>query len=343
MATAPNLKAMEIFPAAPVPANVSSSNGSVHNHLCPNSIEGSETHRSLELQRSTENSQLIASHIYQRFNSSQWTNTGPKSVSSVCVRIRPYEYAIEPVPADTRVLEAVQKLDVKVAFLMRPKVTEFVFRTISEEDAELVFPKEGVQVQILESLDKIIDSAGKTVRKFQHVCFLRQERAVLLWHDNTRTIFKHAEQINIKMMSLLWGQDLTGRLHPSSAALEARSSRTSIYSLRSTSTSKLPWQVESSNVSVPEESKETTFENHDIEGTVSEPLDRPTIYTSSIYTGVAIFIMTALLFGGALCTLVVETAIDGQYIRLALAVTLPFSGSWALNTNVKLITGLRIA
>ncbi|KAF3174357.1 hypothetical protein TWF788_008734 [Orbilia oligospora] len=316
----------------PVPtsatANVSSFGGSIQSH--PSSTEGSETPSVLKFQRSTENSQLIANHIYQRFKSSQWINTGPGAVPSVCVRIRPYEYATEPVPADTRVLEAVKKLDVKVAFLMRSKITEFVFRTIAEGDAELVFPREGVQVQVLESLDKIIDSTDITVRRFQYVCFLRQERAVLLWHDTTRTIFKHAEQINIKMMSLLWGQDLTGRLHPSSAVLEPRSSRTSVYSIRSTSTPKPPWQVESSDVPAIEETKEAKIENLDIEKTAAEPFDRPAIYTSSIYTGVAVFIMTALLFGGALRTLVVETAIDGQYIRLALAVTLPFSGSLAL-------------
>ncbi|KAF3201632.1 hypothetical protein TWF679_011251 [Orbilia oligospora] len=134
------------------------------------------------------------------------------------------------------------------------------------------------------------------------------------------------------MMSLLWGQDLTGRLHPSSAVLEPRSSRTSVYSIRSTSTPKPPWQVESSDVPAIEETKEAKIENLDIEKTAAEPFDRPAIYTSSIYTGVAVFIMTALLFGGALRTLVVETAIDGQYIRLALAVTLPFSGSLALPT-----------
>ncbi|KAK6503549.1 hypothetical protein TWF481_008563 [Arthrobotrys musiformis] len=247
---------------------------------------------------------------------------------------------MKPIPADTRVLEAVKKLDVKVAFLMRSKITECVFRTIAEGDNELVFPKEGVQVQILESLDEIIASEERTVRKFQYICFLRQERAVLLWHDNTRTIFKHADQINTKMMSLLWGRDLTGQLHPSSAVLEPRSSGASIYSMRSTLASKQPWNVESSNVSAMGESKEGTHENIDIEKTVVGSVARPAVYTSSVYTGIAIFTMMVLLFGGALRTLVVESAIDGQYIRLALAVTLPFSGSLALFFFIIIVTDI---
>ncbi|KAK6537011.1 hypothetical protein TWF281_001215 [Arthrobotrys megalospora] len=140
------------------------------------------------------------------------------------------------------------------------------------------------------------------------------------------------------MMSLLWGQDLTGRLHPSSAGFGP--SRASVYSMRNSSTSKVPWQIQSSNASTIEETKGTALENVDIERAAPESLDRPAIYTSSIYTGVAIFIMTVLLFGGALRTLVVETAIDGQYIRLALAVTLPFSGALALFFFIVMVTDI---
>ncbi|KAK6351600.1 hypothetical protein TWF718_004757 [Orbilia javanica] len=323
---------MEILPSTPVATNASTPDTPDPSHSSSMAIEETEVLNALKIQRKTENSQLIANHIYQQFSSNQWVDAGLNAVPSVCVRIRPRDYAIEPVPPDTRVLEAVKKIDVKVACLMRSKITECVFRTLQEGDTGLVFPRDGVQVQILESLDEIIASTDQTLRKFQYVCFLRQERAVLLWHDNVRSIFKHAEQMNTKMMSLLWGRDLTGQLY-SSTVLELKSPRASVYSMQSSSTFKLPWKVESSNLLAIEESKGAVSENVDIEkteNTAVESPDRPAVYTSSIYTGIAIFIMTVLLFGGALRTLVVETAIDGQYIRLALAITLPFSGSLAL-------------
>ncbi|KAK6361158.1 hypothetical protein TWF730_004902 [Orbilia blumenaviensis] len=327
--TSGSIVANEIFPKATEPTKSQ-----------PNHLRSPENLNIQKSERNAENSQLIAGYICQQFNSSQWMQPGPNAVPSIYVRVRPQEYATEPMPTDTRVLEAVKKLDVKVAFVMRSKITECVFKIISEGDTELVFPREGVQVQILESLDDIAVSTEKIIRRFQYICFLRAERAVLLWHDDTRAIFKHAEQMNTKMMSLLWGQDLTGRLHPSSAGFGLVPYRSSVCSMQNASASQLPWKVGSFSASTIEEPKEPVIKNVDIEKASVESLSRPTVYTSSVYTGVAIFIMTILLFGGALRTLVVESAIDGQYIRMALALTLPFSGFLALFFFVIIVTDL---
>ncbi|KAJ6260902.1 hypothetical protein Dda_3563 [Drechslerella dactyloides] len=244
---------------------------------------------SLAERTSLEHAQLIASHIHEKFYASQWTLPGPDAIPSVCVRTKEGEYAVEPSPPDMKVLDAVQKLDVKVAFLMRSKITDCVFRTIADEDDELIFPREGVQVQIFNSLDEVIDSTERSVRRFQYICFLRREQAVLLWHDHTRSIFGHADHMNTKMMSL--GHILFD------AQYHLRF--TCITCIVSSSKDRKLWLIDHNQ-------------------------------RDSVYTGVAVSIMTILLFGGSLRIIVTEAAVDEFYLRYLLAISIPFSGALAL-------------
>jgi hypothetical protein len=91
-----------------------------------------------------------------------------------------------------------------------------------------------------------------------------------------------------------------------------------------------------------EENKEggevTTEEKDDVDVEsnvpVKESLERPLVFISAIFVGLAMCLMIILLLGFGASALLYESLMDGNWIRMALLATVPFFGLFGLVRNV---------
>jgi hypothetical protein len=60
--------------------------------------------------------------------------------------------------------------------------------------------KDGSQLQFVDSLSTV---ASTSIKKFQYACLVRDERMVLVWHDDLQQIIPHATRLEEKLLSLV--------------------------------------------------------------------------------------------------------------------------------------------
>lgn len=121
------------------------------------------------------------------------------SCFGVLLRRSKNHYACVPDNIDPVLLGAVQRINVGVAFTMRPEVLNGVLDSLAYDQTDLRL-SDGSQMQVLPSLSSL---SPVTVRKFQYHCLLRQERAILVWHDDLDQILPHASRLEEKLLSLV--------------------------------------------------------------------------------------------------------------------------------------------
>ena len=123
----------------------------------------------------------------------------PREGLGVLLRQSRGQYMCRPVDIEPSLLLAVQRLNVAVAMTIRPDMLESIFNTLEPFQTELRL-KDGSQLQIIQSLTSITAS---TVKKFQYACLLRQERTVLVWHDEVNQILIHAGRVEERLLSFV--------------------------------------------------------------------------------------------------------------------------------------------
>lgn len=107
-------------------------------------------------------------------------------------------------------LEAVTRLNLIVAVTMRPQMLDGILKSLTSNQTELRF-KDGSQIQIVNSLSFALPA---NVRKFQYACICRQERLILVWHDDLQNIVSVASQIEKKLLSLVCNNSAVTLLLP---------------------------------------------------------------------------------------------------------------------------------
>lgn len=75
----------------------------------------------------------------------------------------------------------------------------------------------------------------------------------------------------------------------------------------------------------------------DIENNVpaKESLERPLIFISAIFVGLALCLIIILLLGFGASALLYQSLVDGNWIRMALLATTPFFGLFGLVSDVE--------
>jgi len=149
-------------------------------------------------------------YLHNRVVASGWTP--PESARShddclgVLLRRSRGNYVTAPDTVHHALLGAVMRLNLSVAITLQPQLLDGVLRSLTPGQTELKF-KDGSQVQIIDSLTF---AHSATVKKFQYACICRQERLVLVWHDDLQNIVPVATQMEEKLLSLV-GLTLGGR------------------------------------------------------------------------------------------------------------------------------------
>lgn len=109
------------------------------------------------------------------------------------------QYSYTPSNVHQNLLAAVQRLNVSVAFTMRPEMLEGILTSLPADQTDLRL-NDGSQVQILSSLNSV---SGSAVKKYQYACLLRHEKLILVWHDGLQQIVPQALRLEEKLLGLV--------------------------------------------------------------------------------------------------------------------------------------------
>jgi hypothetical protein len=143
----------------------------------------------------------MVEYLYARAAASNWfTNqsTGP-SCHGVLLRRSRGVYVCKPEPINEQLLAAVQSLNVEVAFTMSTYTTEVVISSLDESQTSILL-RDGSQVQILESMSQISSLSTASMKLHQYVALLKQERVLLIWHDDLDRVLPHALDVESKLL-----------------------------------------------------------------------------------------------------------------------------------------------
>ena len=91
---------------------------------------------------------------------------------------------------------------------MSTETTKIIFSLLQPNQTELILPS-GFQVQVIDSLTEVACSPSNFVKKFQYAALIREERILLVWHDELDKILVHAEDIEGKLLAFVCPSPVT--------------------------------------------------------------------------------------------------------------------------------------
>jgi hypothetical protein len=142
----------------------------------------------------------MVKYIYGRAAVSQWIQpnieAGFQDCTGVLLRKTRGDYATAPESITPVLMAAVQKLNVEIAFTMRTEATNVILATLESHQSDLVLT-DGSQIQVVDSLEEV---ATTNIKKFQYACLVRQERMMLVWHDDLQQILPHVKTLEEKFV-----------------------------------------------------------------------------------------------------------------------------------------------
>lgn len=256
----------------------------------------------------------IIKHLHAKACSMHWMVSGPVPpgvCQGVLIRKSQGEFICEPQSIDRDLLSAVKRVNPGVALTMSTEATQAVFDVLEPYESQLMFGN-GAQIQIYDSMAEIAASSG--IKKFQYAALVRQERVMLVWHDDLGAILSHAMEIESRVLGLVWGSAKNPFGGYDSGLNSAAGS------IHNGSTVNLTLEKEKeAEVNVEEAEPEYDIEN----GGPKESLARPLIFTSSMFVGLGMLLIVVLVAGFGNRALVMQTMTDRFYPRLALILSEP--------------------
>lgn len=210
------------------------------------------------------------------------------------------------------------RLNLYVATTMRPQMLDGILASLTPGQAELKF-KDGSQIQVLDSMNC---AQPATVKKFQYACVFRQERLVLVWHDELANIVPQATMIEEKLLSLVWGDSKLpfNILQMPSGAPSSVMIPSGISSPMGTATPAMA--ISSPGVLTRTNSGEDVLEKHTAMER-PESVARPVMRASAFFIGCAMCLSIVLLIGTYMGKLVTECILANDWTRMALAAPVP--------------------
>lgn len=145
----------------------------------------------------------MVQYLFNRAEAAGWipldSLRSPQDCSGVLMRRSRGNYITAPHPVNHVLLGAVIRLNLNAAITMRPKMLDGILASLTPGQTEVKF-KDGSQIQVLDSLTF---AQPANVKKFQYACFFRQERLILVWHDDLVNIVPQATSIEEKLLALV--------------------------------------------------------------------------------------------------------------------------------------------
>ncbi|KAH7559725.1 hypothetical protein BM1_03359 [Bipolaris maydis] len=256
----------------------------------------------------------IIKHLHAKACSMRWMTSGaqsPGSCEGVLIRKGQGEYVSEPATADQDLVAAVKRINPGVALTMSTDGTQAVFDVLEPFETELMF-QNGSQIQIFESMAEVATSS--TIRKFQYAALIRQERLLLVWHDDLGAILSQAMEVESRILGLVWGTAKNPFSGFDSAVQSSANSTLGGSTMDFDMGKKEDIEVSTEEVDADPEKGQGP----------KESLARPLIFTSSLYIGLAMSLILVPVLGLGNRALILETMTDKFYPRLLLILVEPF-------------------
>ncbi|KAH7033405.1 glycosyl transferase family group 2-domain-containing protein [Microdochium trichocladiopsis] len=266
----------------------------------------------------------MVSYLYGRITASRWLplQLPENEAKGLLLRQSRGTYVTEPERIDPLLLAAVQKMNAEVAFTMTTETMNVIFSTLSPDQCEIIL-ENGSQLQVVESLAAIA-AGSANLRFFQYAALLREERVLLIWHDDLDRVLKQAAEMEHKLLSLIWRAARPMSIVPSPLNSVPASGITSPVA----STYNLAAELKKTPVA--HTIQETPFVDEEKGHTGAESLQRPVVVTSTLYVGLGVAALTIILVGSSVSEMVAASLVDGNYMRFALIAAMPFIMSLAL-------------
>ncbi|KAK6514527.1 hypothetical protein TWF281_004725 [Arthrobotrys megalospora] len=276
---------------------------------------------------------LMSQYLFQRFQRKGLipNNRSIESYSDcgLLVRRAAGSYISQPMSISPSLLNAVANLDVYVAFTMKSYITEPIFKAMPADMTELELKKGGDRYQVVDSLEEIAQASPKDISRFQYICFVREERVVLLWHDSIKEIVDHAAKVEEVFLSQILNINVASPMSESIPATPLNEKIfNTLYEAPEATIEKMAYHK---NLQGDEEEKNPAevdvkeVSPYDVErGTLcGESLARVSYPYTSIYLGIAMAAVAVLVLGQLVRVLLIETLADNYYTRFALAAAIP--------------------
>jgi hypothetical protein len=237
----------------------------------------------------------------------------PHICEGVLIRKGLGEYVNEPQNINRDLLSAVKRVNPGVALTMSTDGTQAIFDVLEPHETELMF-QNGSQIQIYDSMADI--AASITIKKFQYAALVRQERVLLVWHDELGAILSQAMEIESRILALVWGTTKSPFGGWDSAVHSSANSTMDGSAMDMTN------DVKGKELDVDVEEVLGDPEKLDVAAS-QESLARPLIFTSSVFVGLAMVLIITLVVGLGGRAIILQTMTDHFWPRLLLILTMP--------------------
>ncbi|KAG5923835.1 hypothetical protein E4U42_004823 [Claviceps africana] len=263
----------------------------------------------------------MVSYLHNRAVSSGWMLPEPmmpdNDCSGVLLKRSRGSYITFPNPLNHTLLETVIRLNLNVAITMRPQMLDGILASLTPGQMELKF-KDGSQIQVLDSM---AFAQPATVKKFQYACVFRQERLVLVWHDDLGHILPQATTIEEKLLSMVWGdENLPSNLLQMSSRRESSLRPPDIATAMGSATP--VFGASTPGLLTPTNNSDDALEKGDAMN-CPESVARPVMRTSAFFVGLSVCLSICLLIGIYSGKLITDCILAGDWTRMALTVPVP--------------------
>ncbi|TLD36321.1 NCP1 protein [Venturia nashicola] len=263
---------------------------------------------------------VMIKYMYGRVTNQNWLpDAGSGKPRGVLLRKVRGEYICEPENIDPVLLDAVKTMNVEVAFTMATETVSAILNTLTSGQTE-IYLGNGSQLQIIDSLASISTST----KKLQYAALIREEKLMLVWHDDLDRIMNHAARLEDKLLGLVWGTTVSPF---SFAYTPGTSANPSLYNFA--------MEKEKAPIEIVEEVLEDGQARM-----AKESLARPLVFTSSVYAGLACLLIIVLLLGFGTSNLLGQSLVDGFYVRFALVATEPIFMLFSIFFAIVLFTNI---
>lgn len=236
----------------------------------------------------------------------------------VCLRQSRNNYICCPEVVDDQLLDAAQRLNVGVLATLRLSMLAPILNAVHDGQTELLM-RGGYQLQIVDSLASVSSSS---LKKFQYAAILRKEGILLIWQDEITKILGHAQYMEDKLLTYVWGK--TSSL---SSPIQSPFAGASPFQSPSPSVSNYSIGMEK-GFAVAQTPLEVSDDEDEINANGEaaehiESINRPVMLHSALFVGMGVCLAIILVYGFSVGQLVSESFLDGSYIRLALIAACP--------------------
>ena len=151
--------------------------------------------------------EIMAAHLYKVAKTKNWFSEDPSVASGVALRITKGRYSLCPAsdPRLENFYRSVAILNVEVALKMTSPVISAITTRLAPGTTQIpLSPSQHIQV-----VDTMQEVGG--ARKAQNACFVRLDRALIVWCDKVDELEERAQKLEEKAIQFVWKSATSGQ------------------------------------------------------------------------------------------------------------------------------------